>query len=206
MAFDGKLSPEEQAKVQRLRDDLLIELFPAINCQMEQWKPVFGYEGHYEVSNLGNVRSLDHPDRRQRGKMLAPGISNGYPRVCLCRDGAVKMFAVHRLVAFAFLGEPTADRPMVNHKNGLTTDARPENLEWCNASENLLHNYALTGRKSGGRGPVGAKCGQAKLNDDAVRLVREMLPHISCAKIAAQFGVSSGAIQQIATGRTWKHV
>lgn len=69
----------------------------------EKWKSITGYEGLYEVSDLGRVRSLNY---RLTGKVnvLNPGINNGYLLVCLCKDGKKKMFFVHRLVVTAFIG------------------------------------------------------------------------------------------------------
>lgn len=116
----------------------------------EEWKPVVGFEESYEVSSLGRVRALPRvvPSRhacgqRRKGKVLKlgkTGLRDQYRNVFLSRDGKVKPRTVHSLVAEAFIG-PRPERHQCNHKNGITDDNRPENLEWVTAKEN--HHHAL---------------------------------------------------------------
>lgn len=109
---------------------------------IEEWRPVVGYEGLYEVSNLGRVRSLDRyvkgkgeSYRLHKGKVLSPGIkSDGYLIVNLQR----RMFYVHRLVTEAFLPNPD-NLPEVNHKDEDKTNNRVDNLELCDHKYNM--NY-----------------------------------------------------------------
>lgn len=109
---------------------------------MEEWKPIRGHPNHF-VSSLGNVRSTDHvvsdkgrPSHR-KGKVFSITASgNGYARVYVEK----KCYAVHRLVAEAFIPKP-AGKDFVNHKNGIKTDNRAENLEWVTRSENCKHAY-----------------------------------------------------------------
>jgi hypothetical protein len=116
----------------------------------EVWKPVIGYEGFYEVSNLGRVQSLERyvPSRwgtvRIAAKILKP-VNNhkGYYQYSLSKDNSVKQPMAHRLVAEAFLGVSSLQ---VNHINGVKTDNRPENLEYVTARDNTVHRL---GRKSG---------------------------------------------------------
>ncbi len=109
----------------------------------EVWKPVKGYEGLYEISSLGNVRSLDRYIETKKGKQFRKGklrksfISNkGYRLVSLCS----KKYSVHRLVADAFCENPDRERfNVVDHINTDTLDNRAENLRWCDTAGNLAN-------------------------------------------------------------------
>lgn len=116
----------------------------------EIWKDVKNYEGLYEISNLGNVRSLDKIinganqfgckyKNRKKGKILKQHINKqGYKKVILVNNNKAKNFQVHRLVAEAFLPNPS-NLPQVNHKDENKQNNCVENLEWCNSSYNI--NY-----------------------------------------------------------------
>ena len=114
----------------------------------ETWKPVVGWEGLYEVSDHGNVRSLDrtihYSDGRvfhHKGRALRPGMSKSgrdrYQRVGLCRDSVTSMHKVHILVATAFHG-PRPPGGVCRHLNDVVSDNRAMNLSWGTASENQL--------------------------------------------------------------------
>lgn len=105
---------------------------------MEEWRDIEGYEGLYQVSNTGKVKSLNYR-KTGKEKILKPYDNGyGYLKVKLCKDGKDTSCKVHRLVAQAFLENPD-DLPEVNHKNEDKTDNRVENLEWCNRSYNVNH-------------------------------------------------------------------
>lgn len=105
----------------------------------EVWKSIEGYEGKYEVSNLGRVKSLKDNHGYHRELIRVPRISNsGYLYVSLWNGCRARAKKIHRLVAETFLERP-ADAQCVNHINGVKTDNRLENLEWCTYSYNAKH-------------------------------------------------------------------
>lgn len=115
---------------------------------MEKWKNIRGYEGHYQVSNLGRVKSLSRISMHSTGsemvlkeKILKTFGNKGYINCKLYADNIGKTMSVHRLVANSFIENPK-EKLEVNHINGIKNDNRLENLEWCTRSENLKHAYA----------------------------------------------------------------
>lgn len=111
---------------------------------MEIWKDIEGYEGLYQVSNYGDVLSLyNNITLRQRRNY------KNYLFVKLYKNSVSKQFAVHRLVAQAFIPNPN-NLPQVNHKNEIKDDNRPVNLEWCDAKYNINYGTARErGQKNG---------------------------------------------------------
>jgi hypothetical protein len=118
----------------------------------ENWKDVVGFENLYEVSNLGNVRSLDryvsgklNSKRFQKGKnMTIQKTPKGYYSIILHKNGMAYQMLVHRLVAIAFI-ENKSNKDQVNHLDLNKSNNNMNNLEWCTNLENMRHSYANGG-------------------------------------------------------------
>lgn len=176
----------------------------------EIWKDIPGFEGLYQVSSHGRVRSLDTFKkvyrfgvpylRKKKGRILKPvKHTNGYLVVQLGRGN--RRF-VHRLVAEAFIENPE-HKPAINHKNGIKTDNTVENLEWVTYSENQIH------AKRTGLAPTGEAHPQAKLSNKAVLFIKENYkpfhPLFGAKPLAEKFGVDKSTICEIAKGIKRKH-
>lgn len=116
---------------------------------MEKWLDVVGYEGIYEISDEGRVRSKEgkttfskqHGTRSWKGRLLKPRPSTqGYLRVSLFKNKKRKEFLIHRLVAEAFIPNPD-NKEIINHKDGNKRNNNLKNIEWCNYKDNLQHAY-----------------------------------------------------------------
>lgn len=113
----------------------------------EIWKDIYGYEGYYQVSNLGNIRSLDRYIKVGKGIRFFKGTTlktwlshNGYVLCNLKKMGKTQTVRVNRLVAIAFLDNPL-NYPQVNHKNFDKKDNSVNNLEWCDERYNINYTY-----------------------------------------------------------------
>lgn len=124
----------------------------------------------------------------------------GYMRVNLSIRGKVKTVSVHRLVALAFLGEPTGKQ--INHKDGDKANNRPDNLEWCEAKHNLDHALRTRLRIN----PSGERNGSSKLTAKQVRFIRAKQGTISQNLLAKRFGVSQSLVSRIQRGKLWNGI
>lgn len=111
---------------------------------LEIWKSIFGYEGFYEVSNLGNIKSLNYHNTKQEKILKPKRDKDGYLLIILSKNNKQRTFKIHRLVAEAFIPN-TENKPQVDHKNKERDDNRVENLQWLTASENNKKGF-LQGR------------------------------------------------------------
>jgi len=160
---------------------------------MEKWKAVKGYEGIYEVSNLGNVRSLDRFDsagRELKGRIMKLTNSRGYLQVWLCKNGKKKMFKAHRLVAIAFIENPD-NLPHAGHQDDDKLKNNVNNLYWTDAKENNTHN----GRHLRGAAKKSKEVFQYDKNNNFLKRFT------SAAEIQRQLGYGRGDIGECCKGK-----
>lgn len=174
----------------------------------EVWIPIKGYEGSYEVSNKGRIRSVDRiikdrwGYRATKGKVLKLKVSKvGYIQAGLTNQ-KVKWKLVHRLVAIAFIPNPD-NKAQVNHKDGNKQNNNDWNLEWNTPGENQIHAYA-----NGYKCQNGEKNHRHKLNDEAIIQIRKIWAegNTTHQKIADTYKVSRENISMILRNETWTHV
>jgi hypothetical protein len=108
----------------------------------EIWKDIEGYEAIYQVSNTGQVKSLKSLHAESGLILKIHNQIKGYSRVNLWKKGVCKSATIHRLVAMSFI-ENKDNKNQVNHKDGVKSNNCVENLEWCNASQNMIHAYKI---------------------------------------------------------------
>lgn len=175
----------------------------------ERWLPVVGYEGLYEVSDMGRVKSVARVIQRKGGrvnpipeKILKPVMCRRYPGVSLYRAGSpLKTPTIHTLVMTAFVG-PCPEGIQVAHNNGDRTDNRLENLRYAtpleNSGDKFEHGTVLRGEQ----------IARAKLTEECVREIRRLYQTgaFSQQDIADKFGVVQSAVSAVLIGKTWAHV
>ncbi len=183
----------------------------------EIWKDIEGYEGIYQISNLGRVRSLDRivtrkgtPGYRGESGQFFPGqilkhkISKfGYHRIGLFKNRKQKFLLIHRLVAKAFIPNPENKRA-VNHKNGIKSNNKVQNLEWCTNKENSLHakdNGLLNIKR-------GEEIGNSKLTEKQVLEIRKKYKpwKYTLSMLATEYKVCFQLISLIVNYKIWKHI
>ena len=180
----------------------------------EVWKDVKGYEGYYQVSNLGNVRSLDRTilckngsKRFTTGKILKPQKDyQGYLRVCLNVCGKFKTYRVHRLVALNFLDEKE-NKDQINHVNGVKDDNRLANLEWVTGSENIKHAIKTGLMKDSyiDRSNKGILNPNSKLDAEDVKKIRQLRKEgYKLKELSDIFKVSVVHLSNICNYKYWK--
>lgn len=174
----------------------------------EKWKSIVGYEGLYEVSDKGRVRSVDRELTYRTGKVVTyrgrlKALSRGgwhrrYLTVHLTREGEHKRFLVHRLVAGAFIPNPS-EKPFINHVDGNPQNNVASNLEWCTHQENMDHavHVGLTNK--------GEKHWNARLDEGMVKNIKQAHAsgRVTQRAIAKRFGVSYQHVSDILLGKRW---
>ena len=189
----------------KLQNELIVE---------ELWKDVVGYEGLYQCSNIGRVRSLDkviHTNnqhgvcsKERSGKILKQyKQKTGYYYVKLygCRQ---KTVVVHRIVALSFILNPE-NKAEVNHIDGNKLNNKISNLEWSTRSENQKHAFATGLNKPSDK--AGEKNAMSKLTKSQVHRIRTLAEiGYKRSAIADLFDVCCQSIDSIVTRKTWKHI
>lgn len=166
----------------------------------EEWRPVVGYEGFYEVSNIGRVRRVPGSvNTRTKPFLKLTPDKAGYPLFTICTNGIKRSGKVHRVVAAAFIGK-CPEGWAVNHKDGVKHNNVVDNLEYMTISDNVKHAFAA------GFNQRGERNGMAKMNDETVRKMRSMYPALSYRQISTVFGFSYNATRLAIQGKSWRHV
>ena len=157
----------------------------------EEWRPVVGYEGLYEVSNLGRVKSLNYHSTGKEGILRQKTTKKlGYKLVTLSKNGKKEFFRVHRLVAQAFI--PNQDNlPCINHKDEKPSNNRVDNLEWCTYQYNNCYGDRL--KKSAAKKSI--KINQYTLDGE---FIQEWL---SAKEIERQLGFAHENIAKCCKGK-----
>lgn len=170
----------------------------------EEWKNIVGYDGMYQVSNMGRVKSMKRyltfgktfriVTEKIRKIML---YSNGYCFVQFSDIHKVKLaIMIHRLVATHFIDNPEK-KPQVNHKKGIKTDNRFHQLEWNTKAENIQH--AATNL-----GVYGENWHASKINIHKAREIRSKYPKMTLKQLSKEYGISFANIGKVVRGETWK--
>jgi len=177
--------------------------------QKEVWKSISEYENLYSVSNLGRVKSHKRKVRNRHGfrfcrEKILSNTNNGvgYLICGLSKKGKRKNFLIHRLVCYSFL-DSDLNKTIVNHKNGIKTDNRVENLEWCTQMENIKHSI-----DNNLVDQLGSKHHSSKVNESDVLKIRSIYikHYFGYKKISEMYNISWVNVRNIIKRRTWRHI
>lgn len=170
----------------------------------EEWKAIPGYEGSYEASTLGRIRSLDRlnymknrwgsiNERKILGRVLKGDVcGSGYFKVTLCQDGKKNLSAmIHRLIAITFISNPEGKK-QVNHINGIKTDNKAENLEWISNKENIKHSRQVLKSK-----------GKRFTIDQVIEIIKLSNSGMMTKTIAKKYKTERQTISAMLTGYSW---
>ena len=167
----------------------------------EVWKPIYGYEGRYEISNFGRVKSLDAHHKSHYQKIMKPWKSNKkYLYITLRNNETRKVFAIHKLVLEAFV-EKKPKGKQVAHYDGNPENNHVSNLRWTTAKENI------DDRRRHGRTAIGEKQGSSKLDGKAVKTIMKLKSAgFSSGEVGHLACVSHTTVQRIWNGENWRHL
>lgn len=172
----------------------------------ETWRPVVGFEGVYEISNLGNLVRVASCTGKPCRKPVKKELRKGYRSFTLSMSGKAKHFSAHRLVWEAFVG-PIPIGMQLNHKDGDKDNPDLTNLEVVTASENKIHAIHVLGKwptlpPSG----VGESNGHARLTEADVAEIRALVGSgLTQTETARRFNVTQSHVSSIILGKSWGH-
>lgn len=176
--------------------EALMKFYPLTldNLDGEEWKDIANYDGKYQISNFGRVKSFC----RDTCKILKPLLNPfGYLTASLCG----KRKFIHRLVVQAFIPNPH-EKPQVNHRDGHKLNNHVDNLEWATAAENSQH-AKMAGLRNP---PQGADSSSAKLSAVQVSYIRDNPDGLNMCELARMFFVNYATISLIQLGKTYRNV
>ena len=183
---------------------LFISLYPfgLEDLEGEIWRWISGFEGLYQISNFGRVKSFSR--RGTSKKIIKPWINRqGYLIVDLCKNSKSKHFPVHRLVAQAFIPNPE-NKPEPNHEDGNKFNNHVSNLKWATKSENIQHAMDI------GLNHSGEKSCKAKLTNAQAKYIRKVYiwgdSEFGAGSLARKFNVTHATILDIIHRVTFKNV
>lgn len=189
---------------------LCLGIYFYMNDQHEIWRDVAGFEGYYMISNLGRIKSLTRKITEKTGKVniLKSRIirqcvnDQGYWRFTANKDGKRKGLLQHRLIATAFIPNPE-NKPFINHKNGIRSDNRIENLEWCTHQENVDHSW-----RTGLNQNIGEGNSVSKLTLKDVLYIKKVYEDKwgQQSSLARMFNVTPSAIASVVKNKSWAWV
>lgn len=172
----------------------------------EEWKNIPGYDGLYQVSNFGRIKSFVVT---KKGRIRKGVPAEGYPQVQLKGkgDGSFETGKIHRLVAFAFIPNPS-NLPEVNHLKGDRGDCRAWRLEWSTASDNMKHAYRILGKKNNLGDKKGEDCHNAKFKEEDILKIRDLASkkELTYREIGKLYNTTKAVIFKIVSKRRWAHI